>query len=509
MKGKSSERQNTSHSQNYSSRQSPAKHTKNKSLTQGATISEDFEDILMNISLKKPRSSYAFFLQEMHGKGNSSVSITEVSHEMSKKWKKMDASDKKKYDKLAEQDQERYQRDTALVRENILKKPRKENVTAYRIFVDDYVSKAIDNNEDSKDAREEAREKWNRMSDEQRGVYEDKRVEVAELYESLRTNKKTVSGFTIFMKTKMEKARSNNHTITLKEVAELWNKTKDSHKEKYEEYAQEIKEAREKQRDQYELAFGIKPRRPLGAYKFFVMEKAKEGKLEGKNPFIEAAKLWENTTDEGREYYQRIAKKEQLAYIVKKMEYNSLNRKDSGIRAPSAFNLFVSDMQGKVSDPEGGMFKYSYNKWLKTDTATKNKYKKRAEEEKEKFAQRKEEFKNRTYEAPKRPSNPYNRFLKYRISQLLEDKPKETASSFFGIIGEEWKNLNEKKKDKYYEAYKKDNEIYKEQMEFFNENRYYIDSSKTERGKSQSNRSSSKFKGENRSTKKGKVSAKN
>jgi hypothetical protein len=341
-------------------------------------------------------------------------------------------------------------------------KPLRETASAFTLFTDEYIKAAIEQEKDPKEARKEAREKWKEMSDDQKTKYEEKKEKHKELYDALRSAKGRVSGYTLFVKDELMAARENNQRMTLIDCAEKWKKTKESIKEKYQQYADEVREDRERMRDLYEITFGIKPRRPIGSYKFFMMEQAKEGKFDGKNPFKEASKLWNKLSDDHKERYQKIAKKRQLAYIVKKAEYLSVQRKSAG-KASSAFNLFVADMKDKVEGdlPKGGMFEYCYEKWNKTSEEQKKKYQQLADEQKAVFEKKKEEKEG---ESLKRPAAPYATFYAEKYPEVKKKHPNLETSQIMKIIAEQWNELDNKEKEKYLAEYQKKLQEYRDAM---------------------------------------------
>jgi hypothetical protein len=100
----------------------PDKKKKSTSYTQGDKIAEDFEDVLMDINLKKPRSAYILYATEMMSKDKVS-NFGQASKMISKKWQKLSQSDRKKYEDLSEKDKERYQHHLELVKKHLLQKP--------------------------------------------------------------------------------------------------------------------------------------------------------------------------------------------------------------------------------------------------------------------------------------------------------------------------------------------------------------------------------------------------
>jgi hypothetical protein len=492
--GRSAERKGASHSQKVAV--SSEKKKKNVSYTQGDKV-EHIDDVLMSITMKKPKSAFNYFITETMMK-EGLTNLTETTRLHSKKWKKMPASEKKKYDDMADEDKERYQRDIELVKKHILQKPSKENATAYRLFLDEHVRKAIEQGDDIKEAKKQAAETWNGMALEDRKEWNEKKKEHVEFYENLNKSRNinsSVNAYALFFRDQAAKAREADSTMSMKECAEKWKKAKPSLKQQYEQYAEDEKEERQKNRDLYEIAYGVKPRRPLGAYTFFLMEAAKDHKL---TSIADGPKLWKACTDEEKERYQRIAKKLKLAYLVKKMEYDlSVRKSKSGTRALTPYNLFVRDMKGTVDTkdlPQGGFFNHCYKKWNKLDDAAKNKYIKRAKEEKAETDKSREEIKSRVYEQPKRPRSVYNIYIAETTAALRLKHPKKEQAELFAMAGEMWKSTSEKDKAKFTKIYDKEVEAYDAKMKEFSENTYYTQHEHTEekKGKRQQQRSESR-----------------
>jgi len=267
------------------------------------------------------------------------------------------------------------------------------------------------------------------------------------------------------MKDQMTKAKEGGESMTIKLAAEAWAKAKTAVKDKYAEYAEVAKEEQVKQRDIYEIAFGVKPRRPIGAYKFFMMDMAKKGKFSGgKNPMSESKKLWEKCPEKEKEQYERMAKKQTLAYMIKKLEYNSIQRKHTP-RAKSAFNFFMQDKANKPKNKDYGsnVLTYFYDKWNNADESEKRKYQKLAEKDKVEAEKRRDEYKEKA--EAKRPAGPYAQFVSERVPALRTKHPKKEMGDIFREVADEWRNLGDKEKAKYRKVFDKEMTKYTKEHE--------------------------------------------
>jgi hypothetical protein len=295
----------------------------------------------------------------------------------------------------------------------------------------------------------------------------------------------------------MAAAKEKNESIDFKGVAAKWKKAKESVKDKYAQFAAEEKEEREKKRDLYEIAFGVKPRKPHGAYKFFLMDMAKQGKL-GSQPLAEGIKLWKKVSDDDKEKYERLACRDKLAYLVKKMEYETSIKKTSVSKGMSPFNMFLSEMKGKFDTKDmgkGGFFDLAYKKWKKLDESTKKKYIKKSDEDKAEASKLQEESKARVHDYPKRPANTYNLYIRHNMADLKSKHPDLEQSEIFKLAGDQWNKMSEKNKEKYVKMFEKETQIYKQHIKDWKLNGYYTPEAKEKTLKGNNKRKSSQSRG--------------
>ncbi len=471
----------SSSSKSYSSTQkqkgeTPKTKKKNVSYSQGDKIVEDIDDILMDLSLKKPKTAYNFYLKEMMEKDKSVSNITEAAKKFSRKWSSLKASDKNKYEEMAEHDKERYENHLEIVRKHILQKPVKQDATAYRLYLEEHARRAIDNNEDPKQARKNAAAEWKEMKPEDRKEWNEKKKEHLEWFENVnKAASGPINSYALYNRDQMAEAREKGETMTFVEVAKKWKNCKQSVKDKYSRYAEEEKEEREKNRDLYEIAHGIKPRRPLGAYKFFLMEAVKEKKIpEGQSVFKQGAIMWKKLNDEQRDRYERIAQREKLAYAIKKMEYNTSIKKQSSTRPLTALNIFMQEMKdSKESYGKEGYFNFCYKKWNKMDEDARAKYYEKAEQSKKESNKMNESINQRVHIPPKKPLTSYNLFMREKVTKLREEDPSKPTTQCFKECGQMWSKMSDKQKEKYENMYAKLLEEYQVALNAYNEFGFY------------------------------------
>lgn len=442
--------------------------------------SDDFDDALMDINIKKAQTSYNFFIKEMMEKDGSN-DLIETTQKYSKQWREMENQEKEKYEEMADEDVKRFEKNMKLVRENILNNNYKEKGINHSkmAYLDEVTVKAIEEGGDLRDARKGGRSSWKQMHEDDRSKYHNRHNTQNNHsssqnrhsgYSNDEYNPNRINGYSLFAKAQMAKARENGSTMTLAEVADVWRETDEDTKQKYLDYSDIIKEERKNYRGGFETVTGLKPRRPLGAYKIFMVDMARQGKFEdNQNVFAETSRLWEKCSDEEKEKYQKIAHREKLEYMVKKMEFIQGMRRQYG-KARTAYNLFTHDMRDKIADmnfKQGEVFEYLYDQWCKCDDQTKQKYEEMAEQEKVDSEKRREELKEQLTSPHKRTPTPYAIFIRERAPQKKSENQDTDMNEVFRELGEEWKSLDEKEKDKYYEMYER------ELKEDGNQNRHF------------------------------------
>ena len=451
--------------------------SQNQSFSQNCSTLEDFEDNILDVDVTKNRTARALFVSEVFASEHKNEKLMDAMPKISKKWSSLPDAKRKKYEDMAAKEKERFEEHLALVRKHLISKPLKENATAYYIFVDDAAKKAIENLEDVKAARAKAREDWKNLSGKDKEKWEEKKAANQELYEKLKSSKPgAVSAYALWVKDEIANAKEKGQHLSIAGCAEKWAKVKEETKDKYADYAKELKEEKEKQRDLYEITFGVKPRRPLGPFNYYLQEMAKMKKHQGPNFIKECSKAWKKLSEDDKEKYERISKRGRLIYMVKKMEWNNMKKSSAVKKAPSAYNLYVADMREKLTDKDLGnksAFEYISTKWAKESDAVKKKYQKHSDEEKKKKEHEKEDYMKRVYENPKRAKSGYQIWMSERMPELKDKHPSLPTSEVMKKVASEWQSMKEDKKEKYNQKAEPMQEAYKSKMKEFERWGYY------------------------------------
>jgi len=222
--------------------------------------------------------------------------------------------------------------------------------------------------------------------------------------------------------------------------------------------------------DQYQIAFNIKPKRPIGAFRIFLRDCAGTGKLEGKkNILAEGYKMFNALSQNDKNKYQAQAKKEQLVYAVKKLEFTKYLRSLRQDHSISAYNIFIrenANLFNKDKNLKGEKFmEFMSKKFTELDSKKKQYYQDLADKESRTRGAKSDEFNDRVFDVPKRPATIYALYVKENFSKIYAKNSNfnETVNK----ISSAWKQLKPNDKSKYEKEFEKLTEDYKGHLKDF------------------------------------------
>ena len=449
---------------------------------------EEIDEIMENIDLKRPRSAYTHFcIDEVENfkkknKGKK-LDLPTFSKECAGKWSELSKKEKDKYNLKFEEDKMKYKSDLEKVRHYLFKDYNdvvSRPPTAYRIFLNEKLREGFEQNLDPKDVKAKASREWRMMSNEDRQIYQERKRENDDWFEKAKKTKK-VNALSIFVQKTIQSARDKNkEPPTLTEIGPAWIKLPNSEKEKYRKYADDINEERERLYDIYELVNGVKPKRPAGAFRVFLQEKAKEKVL---HSIQEGKELWNKLSEEEKEKYLKKAHTCRVAYKYKKMIYNKKIKKILPKRPGNAYAQYLKDKKGqKVPKGEKAVV-YWRESFEQLPKDKKKKYEEKALREKEKYERKMDEFKNYVFDMPKRPLNAFSLFVKDRLPDLKKENEKAPTAKLLKTVAKEWKEEDGVSQSKYEKLALKDKKRFIRQLKDFEKLGYYKKNSRGERTK--------------------------
>ena len=211
---------------------------------------EKIDQIMKDITLKRPRNPYTqFVLSEVESfrskNKDAKIELVEFNPTCAEKWKKMKEGEKKKYAKLYEEEKVKYKADIELVRHYLFKDFNdtiSRSPTAYRIFLNEKLREGFEQGLDPKDVRKDAGNAWAKMTEEEKKVYIEKKKENDNWF--LKAEKiRKITPVALFIQRKIQEAKEKHkEPLTLKEISPAWKKLSKNEKKSYEKYAQEINE---------------------------------------------------------------------------------------------------------------------------------------------------------------------------------------------------------------------------------------------------------------------------
>ena len=333
---------------------------------------------------------------------------------------------------------------------------------------------------ETKEVKAKASRDWRMMSEEDRQVYNEKKKDNDDWFEKAKNTRK-VTALSIFVQNTIQSAKDKKKDIPkLGEIAPLWKKLAPNEKAKYKKYADTINEERERLQDIYELVNGVKPKKPAGAFRVFLQEKAKEKAL---HSIQEGKELWDKLSDEEKEVYLKKAHTCKLAYKYKNMIYKKKIKKIMPKRPANAYAQFLKDKKGQKIPKGEKAVVYWRDEYENLTKDKKKKYIEKAEKEKERYEKKMEEFKNYIFDLPKRPLNAFTLFVKDRVPDLKTENPKAAVTQLIKIAAKEWKKEDGVSQSKYEKKAEQDKKRFSRQMKEFEKLGYYKLNSRGERTK--------------------------
>ena len=476
---------------------------------------EKIDQIIKDITLKRPRNAYTQFVlsqsDQIKSKNkDSKIKIADLSANCAEKWKKMSKEEKKKYVKLYEEEKQKYKNDLELVR-HYLFKDYQDTVhrapTAYQIFVSEKLRLGFEQNLDPKDIKKAAATEWSQMTEEQKGVYKDKKKQNDSWFEKAKKIRK-ITPIALFIQKKYDEAKeTKKDPPKLADIAPLWKKLSKKEKQTYEKYAQELNEEKEHLQDLYEITHGVKPKRPNGAFRIFLQEKAKNNEIKS---LTQGQELWKKLTEEQKEEYLKKSHRCQLAYKYKKMIYVKQIKKILPKRPGNAYTQFLKEKKGQKI-PEGQNFlKYWRPIYEKLTPEEKAKYEEKAKKAKEIYDKKFEQFANKVFDMPKKPLSGFTFYVAEKMPLLKKEKPDLLLNDLSKQIAEEWQKEPEEKKAEYIKKSEEDKKRFKRQFREFKKKGYYSnnpDGDVDEEDEKEEKKSSKKKSGSKMSSKKSRKNA--
>ncbi len=434
-----------------------------KSTKPEKTLSEEdlfFENIL-TLDVKKPRNAFTLFIKDQDIKVDKDNNIGEATKAAREKWKALNKSKKEQYIKKAEEDKQRHEHNMALVKKYIINIDLLNgSKTPYLLFKENFIYDYQKENDCTyQEASEQAYNLWQNFSTEEKKDWEhqlNKEKEALGQIRQFKSGKR--SGYGIFVSDMVTREGKSKDEATA-----AWHKATDKTKNKYIERAKEENEKNEKLRDLWEIASGIKPKRPRGAFAIFCAELSQNKSIETGNFLQEAHKRFKALDDADKELYEKQHKILQLKYQIKMQEFKKSNPEKLS-KGPTGYNLYAQDKKDKVQADgdklvSGEFFSKIHDMWLKEPESVRDQYNKKAKDLREEQLEQ-----TRFDDKPIKPLTAYNRFIRKFIADNKTKLKGLHQTDLFRKASEAWGNLSSKEKTKLEDEYKNELNTYNQEM---------------------------------------------
>ena len=453
--------------------------SKSKKTKEAELISDEkIDQIMKDITLKRPRNPFTQFVlnevEQIKSKNKDiKLEIKELVPSCAEKWKKLKDAEKKKYIKLFEEEKAKYKSDIELVRHYLFKDYNDtvhQAPTAYRIFLNEKLREGFDQGSDPKEIKKEASSQWGKMPEEERKIYYEKKRENDNWF--LKANKiKKITPIALFIQKKIEEAKAKHkEPPSLSEIAPAWKKLSKNEKKSFEKYAQELNEEKEKLQDIFEIVNGVKPKRPAGAFKIFLQEKAKNGELKS---LKDGHEMWKRLNEEEKEEYLTKSHRCLLAYKYKKMIYKKKIKKFLPKKPLLPLQIFLKEKKGQKPADGENWLTFWRTVYTNLPKDKKKKYEEKAEKSREIFEKKMSQFQDKEFDMPKKPISGFSLYVSERMPELKKAKPDKNIPDLVKQIAKEWqegKNVDQKMYNKNAE---KDKKRFKKQLKEFKKFGYY------------------------------------
>ena len=453
--------------------------SKSKKTKEAELISDEkIDQIMKDITLKRPRNPFTQFVlnevEQIKSKNKDiKLEIKELTPSCAEKWKKLKDAEKKKYIKLFEEEKAKYKSDIELVRHYLFKDFNDtfhQAPTAYRIFLNEKLREGFDQGSDPKEIRKEASSQWGKMSEEEKKIYYEKKRENDNWF--LKANKiQKITPIALFIQKRIEEAKAKHkEPPSLSEIAPAWKKLSKNEKKSFEKYAQELNDEKEKLQDIFEIVNGVKPKRPAGAFRIFLQEKAKNGEIKSLN---DGHEMWKRLNEEEKEEYLKKSHRCHLAYKYKKMIYKKKIKKVLPKRPLLPQQIFLKEKKGKKPAEGENWLTFWTTVYTNLPKDKKKKYEEKAEKSREIYEKKMKQFQDKEFDMPKKPISGFSLYVSERMPEFKKARPDKSIPELVKQIAKEWqegKNVDQKMYNKIVE---KDKKRFKKQLKEFKKFGYY------------------------------------
>ena len=457
---------------------------------------EKVNTLLSNITLEKPSNIFHIFVKEEIRKEKEKgilnkidsnkipeedVNINIIDFNKYKiKWNSLDFAQKNEYKKLYSEEYKKYLKNIEIVKKYLFKGiDGKINLkqTSFHLFLNEQLINGLEKGEDPKKLKKQSKQIWKNMP-----IYEKEKF-----YKQKKNNDtlitlilkyKQINPIIIFSYIELENSKKSNILMPeLVDILKKWNNLPSNKKKIYESYTNELIFIRFKLLNIFYIINGVKPKIPAGALRLFLQIKVKENSISSVKEGIEK---WNILDENEKDKFLKLSHNYYLSYKYQELLYNKKINKFLP-KKPNLFNLYLKDKKGVKIDKGNNTINYWRQKFDSLKGEEKAKYEKKYKVSLEVYNKKIENFKNKIFDFPIPPKNPFIIYFNHRISESNNNDI--NIKNKLELIAKEWNAKNYIDKEKYIKLSNIDKKRYKDEIIEFEKFGYYMNKKENDTNK--------------------------
>lgn len=454
---------------------------------------EKINEILENVTLKKPSNIFHIYIREeiKKDKGNDSIDKEENETDpintidikkYKTQWNLLTGAEKNEYKKIYDKEYKNYLKEIEVVKKYLFKGLDGKILfkqTAYHYFLNQQLIKGLDKGEDPQIIMRESKISWKKLSlkEKQKFVKRDKNnknlIQLIIKYNE-------INPIIIFCFIELENSLKANKKIGgINDVLTKWKNLEANQKKLYEKYTRALIIIKYKLLNIYYIINGIKPKAPSGALKLFLEIKIKENAISSIKKGIDE---WEKLEEMDKQYYLKLSHSQFLAYKYEEMIHNYKINKNIP-KKPNLFNIYLKAKKGIKLDKGVNPITYWRRQFDSLNPIDKKIYEDKYNKSLEKYNKKLDEYNNKIMDIPKAPKTPFSFYFENRLINISSENI--DIKNLLDLTAKEWQSKTAKEKEKYIKLADEDKARFKRQISEFQKHGFYLKKEPTEASEDQ------------------------
>lgn len=456
----------------------------NESLNYDINLKEEekVNDLLKNITLKKPSNVFNIFLKEKLNEEFDSLdynddSEIDISDKLVSKnipyyrelWQSLPEEEKNKYKIIYNKEYNNYLKEIEIVKKYLFNGiDGKNKLTAFNIYLNQQLIEGLEKGYDPLYIKKYCYQNWKRLDNKEKDYFIQKRNE-NEIILELVLKYKNINPLILYVYQTLNNCKSNNLIIpTMDQILKNWDNLSNIEKNKYDNFSKDLYLKKCNLLNIYYIFYGIKPKTPSGAIRIFLEIKTKLNEISSIN---EGLKLWQQLSVEEKDKYLKYSHNFYLSYKYQELIFNNkINRIYP--KKPNVFQIYLNEKKG-IKIPKGNnTIKFWRDKFNSLNIEEKEKYYDKYKKLLDEYNKKLQYFNKKIFDLPKPPKNSFTLYLAFVFDELNKNNEIFDPKIILDKAAKDWsKSLIDKKQ--FEEKYKVEQERYKNEINYFEKYGYY------------------------------------